>query len=110
MESHLASTTVEKRRHASIQIVFNESVSVNIQLEGSLIVLEHNPSNSYAATALQGMRALIDLVILWVPQFGDLRLEEMIKYRVSTCLSSLYGAGDLPKSCGRNNWTIRCHC
>jgi hypothetical protein len=42
-------------------LTFNDSVAIMIQLEGGLAVLEQNPSSSYAATALQRIRAVIDL-------------------------------------------------
>jgi uncharacterized membrane protein YecN with MAPEG domain len=40
---------------ALLQLTFNESVAVRIQLEGGVAVLEQNPSNSYAETALQSI-------------------------------------------------------
>jgi hypothetical protein len=40
-------------------LTFNESVAVRIRLEGGLAVLEQNPNNSNAETALQRIKALI---------------------------------------------------
>jgi hypothetical protein len=42
-------------------LTLNDSVAIMIQLEGGLAVLEQNPCNSYAVTALQRIRAVIDL-------------------------------------------------
>jgi hypothetical protein len=41
-------------------LTFNESAAVRIQLEGGLAVLEQNPSNSDAKTALYRIKALIN--------------------------------------------------
>jgi hypothetical protein len=52
---------------------FNESVSVRIQLIGGLAVLEQNPSNSDAETALQRIRASTNL-----DSFFGLRLVNLV--------------------------------
>jgi hypothetical protein len=46
---------------ALFKLSFNESVAVRIQLKRGLAVLEHNPSNSDAKSALQRIKALIIL-------------------------------------------------
>jgi hypothetical protein len=50
-------------------LAFNEFVAVRIQLERSLALLEHNPSNFDAETALYRIKALIILINYLGPVF-----------------------------------------
>jgi hypothetical protein len=46
---------------ALFKLGFNESIAVRIQLKGGLAVLEQNPSNAYAQTALLRIKTSIIL-------------------------------------------------
>jgi hypothetical protein len=62
MTAHSNVPKVQERGCVALfNLSFNESVSVRIQLEAGLAVLEQNPSNSHAKMALQRIRAPINL-------------------------------------------------